>query len=105
MPCGSVPGICPQDLARDLEEASNEMLLADEDKPIYYAFGSGFAALPLETATQLIEVSAELATKRVDELADKNTELTSTLSTLRSEIYARLGQSVNLDEDEDDNDE
>jgi prefoldin subunit 4 len=88
----------PQEKHLQLEEASEEMILADDGAPVMYRIGDSFLYLAKDTVEARIErdqaaVAARLAATQ-GELADTE----DTLQGLKKALYGKFGDSINLEE-------
>ncbi|KAL8657470.1 MAG: hypothetical protein Q9226_001880 [Calogaya cf. arnoldii] len=81
----------------DLEEISNELELADEDEKVPYKLGDAFIMLPLPEVQQLLSNSTEKIDKSVSATEDKLDDIREEMNSLKVELYARFGKSINLE--------
>merc|ERR1711865_1178364 len=73
-----------------LDDASNEMILADEDEPVRNGFGECY-----------FECNKDQEEETVKDIAVLNGELNGihdTLSGLKTQLYGRFGSNINLEE-------
>ncbi|KAL9130407.1 MAG: hypothetical protein Q9217_001415 [Psora testacea] len=81
----------------DLEELSNELELADEDKNIPYKIGDTFISLPLPEVQDLLASATEQIEEAVSAVEEKLTSIREEMEQLKVELYARFGKSINLE--------
>ncbi|KAF2860216.1 Prefoldin, subunit 4 [Piedraia hortae CBS 480.64] len=81
----------------ETEEMSNELELADEDEKVAYKIGDSFFMLPVGRVQDLLSESAERIAAETKTLEAKLTTLREEMSELKSALYGRFGQSINLE--------
>ncbi|CAG8973317.1 hypothetical protein HYALB_00000079 [Hymenoscyphus albidus] len=81
----------------DLDDVSNELELADEDKKIPYKIGDGFVHLPLEEVQEMLSTSTSRIEEEVAVLEEKLSEIREEQTALKVDLYARFGRSINLE--------
>ncbi|KAI4263410.1 MAG: hypothetical protein L6R42_001441 [Xanthoria sp. 1 TBL-2021] len=81
----------------DLEEISNELELADEDEKVPYKLGDAFIMLPLPEVQQLLSKSTEKIERSVSATENKLGDIREEMNSLKVELYARFGKSINLE--------
>eukprot|EP01100_Stratorugosa_tubuloviscum_P006108 TRINITY_DN2650_c0_g4_i1.p1 TRINITY_DN2650_c0_g4~~TRINITY_DN2650_c0_g4_i1.p1 ORF type:complete len:125 (-),score=58.80 TRINITY_DN2650_c0_g4_i1:281-655(-) len=86
------------EILNNLEDASNEIILLDDEVPVYCRIGETFFAFPKENAEQHIESLKELQQSKVDELTEKQREIKEKMATLKVQLYGKFKTSINLDE-------
>eukprot|EP01116_Phalansterium_solitarium_P007942 TRINITY_DN21012_c0_g1_i1.p1 TRINITY_DN21012_c0_g1~~TRINITY_DN21012_c0_g1_i1.p1 ORF type:complete len:148 (-),score=43.53 TRINITY_DN21012_c0_g1_i1:331-729(-) len=90
-----------QDELTNLQDASNELLLTDDDSPIVrYQIGDSFFLLPKEEVEELIEKKEASLTGEIGKLNDKIGEIKEVLGSLKIKLYAKFRNSINLEENE-----
>ncbi|PVV02534.1 hypothetical protein BB560_003007 [Smittium megazygosporum] len=82
-----------------LEDLELELELLDEDTKLDYKIGDAFVLLSHEEAMQRIEQEKEAAQETTDSLNKEIETVASTLDSLKSELYKKFGNSINLDKD------
>jgi len=82
----------------NLEEASNELILLDDDEPVRFKMGEIFVEVPKEEAEQMIERATTQASEEVDALGEKVTSIKKTLAELKVKLYGKFGSAINLEE-------
>ncbi|KAL8996487.1 MAG: hypothetical protein Q9169_003996 [Polycauliona sp. 2 TL-2023] len=81
----------------DLEEISNELELADEDEKVPYKIGDAFIMLPLPEVQQLLSKSTDKIESSVSATEDKLGDIREEMNSLKVDLYARFGKSINLE--------
>merc|ERR1712205_191863 len=74
-----------------LDDASNELILADDDEPIRYAFGECYFEVTKDQAEELLESQKEGVEGEAKVLEEEVSGIQSTLATLKKELYSRFG--------------
>lgn len=85
-----------------LEDASTEMMmLVDDAEKIPYQIGEVFVQMTQdEVQEQLDKTKAELE-QEVGKLNEKAEEIKSQMSDLKTHLYAKFGNAINLENDEE----
>ncbi|CAL8574379.1 hypothetical protein XPA_000340 [Xanthoria parietina] len=81
----------------DLEEISSELELADEDDKVPYKLGDAFILLPLPEVQQLLSKSTDKIEQSVSATENKLGDIREEMNSLKVELYARFGKSINLE--------
>lgn len=81
----------------DLEDASNELMLLDDDQVRFVIGESFYHAGPEETEEQLQEVTTGVE-DAITSMSSELTEIQETMASLKKELYGRFGDSINLEE-------
>jgi len=81
-----------------LDDAANEIILADDDEPVRYAFGECYYEVTKDQADELLEAQKEKLEKEMEGLKDELATIKDTLSDLKSALYGRFGKNINLEE-------
>ncbi|XP_073976088.1 prefoldin subunit 4 [Rhodnius prolixus] len=90
-----------QNELRNLEDAVEELELMDESEQIPFLVGEVFLFQNLENTQKSI---AELKEKILDEIKviqNKSAQLTLAMVDLKTQLYAKFGNHINLEPDED----
>ncbi|PVU99045.1 hypothetical protein BB559_001051 [Furculomyces boomerangus] len=82
-----------------LDDLGLEIELLDEDSPVSYKIGDAFIKLPLSEAQERIEKEKELLETSLSKMKSKVLEISQELETLKTQLYAKFGKSINLDKD------
>ncbi|KDD72279.1 hypothetical protein H632_c3583p0 [Helicosporidium sp. ATCC 50920] len=72
------------------------MLLDDEEVP--YSIGECFVRVPREDAEQRLERAQDEARKEMKKLDNERNGVKSEMDDLKKILYAKFGNSINLDE-------
>ena len=81
----------------DLEEVSTELELADEDEKIPYKIGDTFISLPLPEVQELLAASTSKIEESVSAVEDRLGAIREEMESLKIDLYARFGKSINLE--------
>ena len=80
-----------------MEEISNELELADEDEKVPYKIGDTFVSLPLPEVQELLAKSTAKIEDSVSAVEEKLTAVREEMESLKVDLYARFGKSINLE--------
>ncbi|KAL8881167.1 MAG: hypothetical protein Q9192_007858, partial [Flavoplaca navasiana] len=94
---GSITDAPKQKEKEDLEEISNELELADEDEKVPYKLGDAFIMLPLPEVQQLLSKSTDKIESSVSATEEKLSDIREEMNSLKVDLYARFGKSINLE--------
>ncbi|CAK0782921.1 hypothetical protein CVIRNUC_006116 [Coccomyxa viridis] len=83
-------------LVDDLEDASNELMLADEEE-VRYSVGDCFYHASPEEAEEKLQEASEEAKGSVDGLEKELDGLKEEMNDLKKVLYGKFGDSINLD--------
>jgi len=81
-----------------LDDAANEIILAEEDEPIRYAFGECYFEVTKDQADELLESQKEAIEKEANVLEEELSSIQNTLGDLKKQLYGRFGSNINLEE-------
>ena len=81
-----------------LDDASNEIILADDDEMIRYAFGETYLELSKDQADEMLEKQKEQVEAEMDEIKLELKKTQETLADLKAKLYGRFGKNINLEE-------
>jgi len=81
-----------------LDDASNEIILADDDEPIRYGFGECYFECSKDQAEELLEQQKSEAEGEIAALTAEIKGIMDTLSGLKTHLYGRFGGNINLEE-------
>merc|ERR1711865_794810 len=81
-----------------LDDASNEMILADEDEPVRHGFGECYFECNKDQAEELLDKQKEDTVKDIAVLNGELNGIHDTLSGLKTQLYGRFGSNINLEE-------
>ncbi|GAA6002857.1 tubulin-binding prefolding complex subunit GIM3 [Rhodotorula paludigena] len=85
----------------DLEEVETELELVDDEDKIMYKLDSTFVHLPAEEALSHLQAALEKIRTEVDALEDEKTKCEELMDELKKELYAKFGNSINLERGDD----
>ncbi|KAL2254116.1 probable prefoldin subunit 4 [Sesamum indicum] len=81
-----------------LEDASNELILTDEDV-VRFQIGEVFAHVPKEEVESRIEEMKEVTSKNVEKLEEEKELILAQMAELKKILYGKFKDSINLEED------
>jgi len=81
-----------------LDDAANEIILADDDEKIQYMFGECFFELTKDQADEKLEAQKTEKEAEIDVLKGELKTIQGRLSDLKSSLYGRFGKNINLEE-------
>ncbi|XP_078040860.1 prefoldin subunit 4 [Augochlora pura] len=90
-----------QDELKNVEDASDEIVLLDEDVKVPYFIGEVFIHEDLEKTQGYLEDFKDKKKTEILYLESQCSDLESTMSDLKTQLYAKFGSSINLEADED----
>eukprot|EP00049_Salpingoeca_infusionum_P022429 m.6664 g.6664 ORF g.6664 m.6664 type:complete len:132 (+) comp5181_c0_seq1:264-659(+) len=84
--------------AEGLEDASNEVLLSDEDQ-VKMKIGDCFFSMVQDDAETVVSGLQEINEQDVDALNGKIEAVEKRLAELKATLYGKFGKSINLEDD------
>lgn len=87
-----------QEKCENLEDAGNELILADEEM-VRLQIGEVFAHLPRDEVETRIEDMKEATCKSLEKLEQEKQSIVSQMAELKKVLYAKFKDSINLEED------
>lgn len=87
-----------QEKCDNLEDAGNELILADEEM-IRFQIGEVFAHVPRDDVETRIEEMKEATCKSLEKLEEEKESIVSQMAELKKVLYAKFKDSINLEED------
>ncbi|XP_024519014.1 probable prefoldin subunit 4 [Selaginella moellendorffii] len=87
-----------KELAENLEDASNELVLSDEEV-VRYQIGEVFGHLSKEEIESKLECLKEESDRELGRLAEEKDEVVSKMNELKRVLYAKFKDSINLEEE------
>ncbi|CAI9781701.1 unnamed protein product [Fraxinus pennsylvanica] len=81
-----------------LEDASNELILTDEDI-VRFQIGEVFAHVPKDEVENRIEQTKEVTEKNLEKLTEEKESIVSQMAELKKILYSKFKDSINLEED------
>jgi prefoldin subunit 4 len=88
---------CAQKLLEDLEDASNEFMISDEDL-VRYVIGSSFILLDKDEADERISKAKEDTEGQINGYNDELKAIRQQMAALKATLYGKFGTSINLEE-------
>ncbi|XP_038223383.1 probable prefoldin subunit 4 [Zerene cesonia] len=86
---------------KNLEEAVEELALADDSEKIPFLVGEVFICQSLEDTLKSLEDMKVKKQNEICELESKCEELKSQMSELKAHLYGKFGSHINLEKEED----
>ncbi|XP_045495666.1 probable prefoldin subunit 4 [Colias croceus] len=86
---------------KNLEEAVEELALADDSEKIPFLIGEVFICQSLEDTLKSLEDMKGKKQNEISELESKCEELKSQMSELKAHLYGKFGSHINLENEED----
>lgn len=88
---------------QNLEDASDELLMADEDNDLIpYMIGEVYVNQSVEETQNMIETAKTTAQQDIDEIEKKSESIRTVLQDLKLQLYARFGTNINLEPEDAD---
>lgn len=81
-----------------LDDAANELILADDDEPVRYAFGECYLELTKDQADEMLESQKGQIEEEMDGIKAELKSTHATLADLKAKLYGRFGKNINLEE-------
>eukprot|EP00900_Chrysochromulina_parva_P002691 jgi/Chrpa1/12422/Chrysochromulina_OHIO_Genome00000032-RA len=81
-----------------LDDASNEIILADDDVPVRYLFGECFFELSKDSTDEMLEKQKSEVQEQIDSHKAELLTIRETLADLKGKLYGRFGKNINLEE-------
>mmetsp|Transcript_29245 Transcript_29245/g.94263 ORF Transcript_29245/g.94263 Transcript_29245/m.94263 type:complete len:125 (-) Transcript_29245:472-846(-) len=81
-----------------LDDAANELILADDDEPVRVQYGECYFEVQKDRADELLESRKDKISAEVAELEAQVGGIQDTLGGLKKQLYARFGGNINLEE-------
>lgn len=86
---------------KNLEEAVEELSLADDADKIPYLIGEVFICQGLDDTLKSLEDAKTRKVNEINELEAKCDELKSQMAELKAHLYGKFGSHINLENEED----
>jgi len=81
-----------------LDDASNEIILADDDEPIRYTFGECYYEVTKDQCEELLDAQKDKVAEEMTALENELKSVQATLADLKAKLYGRFGKNINLEE-------
>lgn len=82
----------------DLEDASNEMMLSD-DEIVRFVIGECFVHIASDVAEEKVQEAIDNCKQQIEEITGNLSSLKESMSKLKGVLYGKFGNSINLEED------
>ncbi|XP_027107374.1 probable prefoldin subunit 4 [Coffea eugenioides] len=82
----------------NLEDASNELILTDDDI-VRFQIGEVFAHIPKDEVETRIEQMKEVTSKNLEKLEEEKESIVAQMDELKKILYGKFKDSINLEED------
>lgn len=80
-----------------LEDVSLEIELIDEDEKVQYRMGEIFVFMKQSKVVEQLEKDSEKLDEKISSLESKQDELDDRISQLKTALYAKFGDNINLE--------
>lgn len=87
-----------QEANDNLEDASNELILTDEEV-VRFQIGEVFAHVPKDEVESRIEQMQETTSQKLEKLEEEKQSVVAQMSELKKILYGKFKDSINLEED------
>ena len=84
-------------MVEDLEEASNELIIADDDS-VRFSVGETFVTVDNYYAETMLQAQLDEVGAEVTALEKEKKEITSAMADLKEKLYKKFGNAINLEE-------
>lgn len=85
---------------KNLEEASDEIELFDDDEQIPFVVGEVFISHNLAKTQELLAEAKEKKNQEIRDIEMKCTDIQGLMSELKTQLYLRFGKNIYLENDE-----
>ncbi|KAM3753024.1 hypothetical protein ACB098_03G062800 [Castanea mollissima] len=82
----------------NLEDASNELILTDDDM-VRFQIGEVFAHVSKDEVETRIEQMKEVTSKNLEKLEEEKDSVVAQMAELKKILYGKFNDSINLEED------
>ena len=86
-----------QKMVEDLDEASNELIIADEDT-VRFSVGETFVTVDNDDAETMLQAQIAEGGAEVSALEKEKKDITSAMAELKEKLYKKFGNNINLEE-------
>eukprot|EP00188_Purpureofilum_apyrenoidigerum_P001153 Plantae.Rhodophyta-Purpureofilum_apyrenoidigerum.ctg16088.p1 GENE.Plantae.Rhodophyta-Purpureofilum_apyrenoidigerum.ctg16088~~Plantae.Rhodophyta-Purpureofilum_apyrenoidigerum.ctg16088.p1 ORF type:complete len:129 (+),score=48.95 Plantae.Rhodophyta-Purpureofilum_apyrenoidigerum.ctg16088:216-602(+) len=87
-----------KELLKLYEDASDELVLADDDEKVQYAVGDAFLSACKEDVENHIEINKAELEEEIVNAQSKIENKQSEMAELKTVLYAKFGNTINLEE-------
>eukprot|EP01117_Protostelium_nocturnum_P004575 TRINITY_DN164_c0_g1_i1.p1 TRINITY_DN164_c0_g1~~TRINITY_DN164_c0_g1_i1.p1 ORF type:complete len:130 (+),score=63.00 TRINITY_DN164_c0_g1_i1:337-726(+) len=88
-----------QEYRNNVQDASNEILLSDDEGPVRYRMGEVYLILSKDEVNELLEKEEEKTNGEIEALNAEADSIRTSLSELKVKLYSKFKSSINLEED------
>ncbi|KAK3024582.1 hypothetical protein RJ639_044324, partial [Escallonia herrerae] len=92
------PWRVPEETNENFEDASNELILTDEEV-VRFQIGEVFAHVPKEEVERRIEQMKETTDRNLEKLEQEKEMILAQMAELKKILYGKFKDSINLEED------
>lgn len=85
----------------NINEAIDELVILDESELVPFQFGEVFTHLSVQDANLELEKNKKSIEDEISALEDKVKSTKKLLSDLKTQLYAKFGNKINLEESEE----
>ena len=86
-----------QKIVEDLDEASNELIIADDDT-VRFSVGETFVTVDNDDAETMLQAQITEVGAEVSALEKEKKDITSAMAELKEKLYKKFGNNINLEE-------
>ncbi|XP_046995104.1 probable prefoldin subunit 4 [Schistocerca americana] len=90
-----------QNQLKNLEEACDELTLMDQTEFVPYFMGEVFINQDIEQTEKMLEEAKNKILSETKDLEDKCSNIKNQMSELKTYLYAKFGNHINLEADDD----
>merc|ERR1711983_140504 len=84
-----------------LEDASTDLMMLDDEEKVPYQIGEVFVEMTQDEVQETMEAKKEKISEEVTQLEGKVDEIKGQMSDLKTHLYAKFGNAINLEADEE----
>ena len=99
LPTTLPPSSPKQTILEELEDASNELMLADDDEEVRYVVGECFMAIDKDAADERIAAQTTLVQGEIEEHEAELSQINGAMEKLKKVLYGKFGTQINLEDE------
>ena len=84
-----------------LEDASTDLMMLDDEEKVPYQIGEVFVEMTQDEVQETMEAKKEKISEEVTQLEGKVDEIKGQMSDLKTHLYAKFGNAIDLEADEE----
>jgi prefoldin subunit 4 len=88
-----------QEMINNIQDASNELLLADDDANLKYQVGEVYIDISKDNADQILQKEEEKLKNEVERLQEAIDFIKQTLAQYKVKLYSKFRNAINLEDD------